>query len=96
MGITAETEKKLFGELIENPEKGDLIVGGGGARKIRIALGNRGKSKGARVIYTFFKMHDKIFLLFAYRKSVQENLTAEQINKVSAAIETLEEALNNG
>jgi len=37
--------------LIEQPDKGDLIQGGGGIRKLRHALPGRGKSSGVRVIY---------------------------------------------
>lgn len=96
IGISADTEQKLLNELANNPEKGDLIIGSGGARKIRLALGNRGKSAGARVVYAFFKLHDKIFLIYAYKKATQENLTQTQINNLKIAIKTLEETLNNG
>ncbi len=41
----------LQNELISKPDKGDLIKGTGGSRKIRMAVGNKGKSGGARVIY---------------------------------------------
>lgn len=96
LGVSSDTEEKLFKELISNSEKGDLIVGSGGARKIRLALGNRGKSAGARVVYTFFKLHDIIFLIFAYKKAFQENLTQEQTNRIKEAIRAIEEALENG
>ena len=33
------------------PGLGTLIKGGGGIRKIRVAVGSRGKRGGARVIY---------------------------------------------
>ncbi len=36
--------------LAENPERGDLVQGGGGIRKLRFALTGRGKSGGVRVI----------------------------------------------
>jgi hypothetical protein len=34
-----------------NPRLGALIKGGGGIRKVRVAIGSRGKRSGARVIY---------------------------------------------
>jgi len=37
--------------IAANPELGALIKGGGGIRKVRVAVGSRGKSGGARVIY---------------------------------------------
>ena len=90
IGISAGSERKLFEELCDNPEKGDLIVGSGGARKIRLALGNRGKSKGARVIYHYFRIKERIYLLGAYPKSEQANLTKAQVNELKRLKEILE------
>ncbi len=80
-------------ELFENPEKGDLIVGGGGIRKIRLALGNRGKSKGARVIYTFFEVKGRIYLLWAYKKGEKENLTQKEVNNLKLFTEIIREEM---
>ena len=55
-------------------DKGDLIQGTGGLRKIRMALGNQGKSGGARVIY-FLATAERVYLILAYPKSVKDNLT---------------------
>nr|WP_051078071.1 type II toxin-antitoxin system RelE/ParE family toxin [Marinobacter gelidimuriae] len=56
------------------PDKGDLIQGTGGLRKVRVALGNQGKRGGARVIY-FLATAEIIYLILAYPKSVKDNLT---------------------
>ena len=37
--------------IAANPELGVLIKGGGGMRKVRVAVGSRGRSGEARVIY---------------------------------------------
>ena len=37
--------------LLKNPAAGDLIPGGRGLRKLRVALPGRGKRDGARIIY---------------------------------------------
>ena len=42
---------ELKEELTRNPEKGSLLRGTGGFRKVRMRLPGRGKSSGARVIY---------------------------------------------
>ena len=39
---------ELENELMQNPDKGDLIQGTGGFSKIRMKLPGRGKSAGAR------------------------------------------------
>ena len=63
--------------LIADPESGDLIRGSQGLRKIRWRLTGTGKSGGIRVIY-YLVSGEEIFLLFAYPKSKQENITDEQ------------------
>ena len=70
---------ELENELLQNPDKGDLIQGTGGFRKIRMKLRGRGKSAGARVVY--FHLKDRsvhLFCFFLYTKSGQNDLTAEQ------------------
>lgn len=95
LSIGAQDEQRLFGELAETPEKGALIVGGGGIRKIRLALGNRGKSAGARVIYCAFVSAEIIFLLAAYAKGEKENLTRREINDFREITDQIRKALEN-
>jgi hypothetical protein len=76
---TDDELKDLQRTLIAQPGKGDLIQGTGGLRKIRMALGNQGKSGGARVIY-FLASAEIIYLVLAYPKSTKDSLTpAEKI-----------------
>lgn len=60
--------------LIAQPDKGDLIQGTGGLRKIRMALKDKGKRGGARVIY-FMATMERVYLILAYPKNAQDNLT---------------------
>jgi hypothetical protein len=69
-----------------NPGIGDLIRGGGGIRKVRIAIGVRGKSGGARVIYHWAVRKDTILLLYAYPKNVAADLTPRQISQLARII----------
>jgi hypothetical protein len=71
---TDDELKDLQIELIAQPEKGDLIQGTGGLRKIRMATGNQGKSGGIRIIY-FLATVEIIYLILAYPKNVKDNLT---------------------
>lgn len=66
--------------LMENPERGDLIQGGGGGiRKLRHAAARgRGKSGGIRVIYYWIKDDHQILMLVAYPKSKKDNLTDQE------------------
>ena len=89
MGLNNDHLKALEHILLENPQIGEVIQGTGGARKMRIQLDGRGKSGGGRVIYLDVFEKEKLYLLFAYPKNVQENLTEEQ----KTAIRTLIEAI---
>ncbi|HEY5744072.1 MAG TPA: type II toxin-antitoxin system RelE/ParE family toxin [Terrimicrobiaceae bacterium] len=78
-GLNAqEAVWELENELLQNPEKGDLIQGTGGFRKIRMKLAGRGKSAGARVVYFHLKDPGVVFLFLLYTKSGQSDLTAQQ------------------
>ena len=64
--------------LLERPEAGDRIIGTKGLRKLRWALSGRGKRGGARVIYYWRNAEDRIYLLYAYAKNAQSDLTEAQ------------------
>jgi hypothetical protein len=67
--------RQFQNELMENPEKGDVIQGTGGFRKARMRLAGDGKSGGARVIYLYLPDREVIFIGALYKKSKQETLT---------------------
>ena len=90
MGLSDDDLLILEEILLEDPQKGDVIEGTGGARKLRISLNdNRGKSAGGRVIYLDVFEKERLYLLFAYPKNVQENLTAEQKNAIKKLIDEI-------
>ena len=64
--------------LILRPEAGDLIPGTKGLRKIRWGAEGRGKRGGLRVIYYYKNDRGQIYFLYAYPKSKQADLSAEQ------------------
>ena len=78
MGLQDNDLVKLEKLLLANPQAGDVIEGLGGARKIRIQLEGRGKRGGGRVIYLDVFEKESLYLLFAYPKNVQEDLTPDQ------------------
>lgn len=90
MGLNDSDLVSLEQYLLENPQRGDVIEGTGGARKLRIQLNdNRGKSGGGRVIYLDVFEKERLYLLFAYPKNVQENLTADQKKSIAKMIELI-------
>lgn len=56
--ISDETFRALQNELLNNPEKGDIVKGLNGVRKIRIAdiHRNKGKRGGIRAMYFIIQL----------------------------------------
>ena len=89
MGLNDADLVLLEKVLLENPQKGDVIEGTGGARKLRIQIGNHGKSGGGRVIYLDVFEREHLYLLFAYPKNVQSNLTEDQKKAIRNLVEQI-------
>lgn len=83
--------EKLFSEakmreivlmVAADPQCGDLMVGTGGFRKVRVAREGMGKSGGARVVYIYRNDKFPLFLITVFPKNKKENLTKEERNKL--------------
>jgi|TARA_R100000789_G_C3008955_1_gene150800 hypothetical protein len=85
---TDDELRELQRLLIAAPERGALIQGTGGLRKVRMPLQNRGKSGGARVIY-FLATREVIYLILAYPKSEKDSLTSAEKTKLKILAQQL-------
>jgi len=72
--------------LLLRPEQGPLIKGSGGLRKVRWAPKGVGKRGGVRVIYYWRPDEQVFYMLFAYAKTVQEDLTADQLRVLARVV----------
>lgn len=72
--------------LMLRPEQGPIIKGGGGLRKVRWAPHGTGKRGGVRLIYFWHPAEEVIYMLFAYGKSAQEDLTPEQLRVMARVV----------
>ena len=84
--LSDDEYKEMQKALLLEPEKGDLIQGSGGFRKIRWKQGGKGKRGGVRVIYYWEQSTQKLYLIFIYKKSVQEDLTQDQIKLLKSLV----------
>lgn len=75
--------------IIANPEAGAVIKGLKGVRKIRFAFGGKGKSGGGRAIYLVVRVRDAAYLLLAYAKNTQADLSNAQRKAILDLLETL-------
>ena len=78
LGASAADITKLEAELSENLLAGDVIPGLEGARKVRFAMAGRGKRGGGRAIYIVIWSADTAYLLLAYSKKAQADITEKQ------------------
>lgn len=71
--------RKLQNFLLVTPDAGDVMPGSFGLRKLRWAAKGRGKRGGTRVIYYRYVPEDRMYLIYAYLKTKQDDLTREQL-----------------
>ena len=96
LGLDDADLLRLEIELLNNPKVGAVLQGTGGVRKVRFAFEDRGKNGSIRVIYIDFEIYEKIFLLTAYAKADQANLTKQERNDLRGLVELLELDLEKG
>lgn len=76
-----------------HPMAGDEIPGTGGLRKLRWSRAGMGKRGGARVIYYFYDETAPVYLLYAYTKASQEDLTTDERKAVVTFVQLLKEEI---
>ncbi len=86
-----DTSQKGFIDFIAaNPLAGDIIVGTGGARKVRWSSNShQGKRGGARAIYYYHNPCIPIFLFTAYGKNAKANLSKVELNALRKIIKQI-------
>lgn len=90
--LLSETELSALIELLSNnPEKGSVIAGTGGLRKLRWALAGRSKRGGGRVIYYYHRPEWQVLLLTAYAKNEKEDLPEREKKLLAALIKEIVE-----
>ena len=83
--LLSDDERHALIEMIaSDPECGALIQGTGGVRKVRFAVGGKGKRGGVRVVYFFHNNTMPVYLFAIFAKSQRENLTRNEQNILAA------------
>ena len=90
--LTTDGLSALVDYVAANPNAGELMVGTGGARKLRWAIKGRGKSGGIRVITFTGGAGVPVFLLTAFGKGEKVNLTKVERNELRKVLRGLVEA----
>jgi mRNA-degrading endonuclease RelE of RelBE toxin-antitoxin system len=78
---------KLQLALTKSPERGPVIPGSGGVRKLRWAASGQGKRGGFRVIYYLRLRAGVIWMLTMYPKSMSDSIPAHVLRQIRKEIE---------
>lgn len=89
LSVTDAELHALEAAIAADPDAGDVIQGLKGARKIRFAMAGKGKSGGGRAIYVVVRVRDAAYLILAYAKSAQAEMSNDQRKAIKAFIEGL-------
>ena len=73
--------------LIQIPDIGDVIPGGGGIRKFRHSVKSKGKRGGARVIYYYAVSLEQIFMLEIYTKNEMSDITLPRLRELKKLVD---------
>lgn len=64
--------------IAANPQAGEIIPGGGGARKVRVPGRGKGKSGGYRILTYYMTEDEPVFLLSVINKEKAPNFSDAQ------------------
>ncbi len=81
-----EAYRVLQYTLIFRPQEGVVIPKSGGLRKMRWSLPGKGKRGGCRIIYFWNETSETFYMLYAYRKSEEEDMTPRQLRVLSQLV----------
>lgn len=91
IGLGEEELQNLQIMLLKDPESGPVMEGTGGIRKVRFPMKNRGKSGSIRVCYTDFAEYEVTYLITAFEKKEQENLSDDEKKVLRKLVKALKE-----
>ena len=84
--LTSELVVNIQSDLVQNPQRGDIVKGTHGVRKARVAdpSSPRGKSGSYRYLYLYLEHAGRIHLLYLFSKGEQPDLSPEQKRIIGA------------
>lgn len=85
--LTDDEYALLQAALADAPDRGAVVPGSGGVRKLRWSQPGRGKRGGIRVIYYAKTRDGVIWMLTIYAKNEEENIPAHVLRKIKEEID---------
>ena len=89
VGMTDEERETAVLTVSAAPDAGDVMVGTGGCRKLRLAGRGKGKSGGYRLITFYHTASGRVFLLTVLSKGERANLSKAERNGLEDIVKEL-------
>lgn len=93
--LSLKEREKLEDEIAFDPLAWPVMRGCGGVRKARFARENMGKRGGGRACYLYLQTYETIYMLKAYAKNEQENLSEKEKKQIKKVIEQIIEIMGD-
>ena len=84
--MTREEQDRVVEMIARDPTCGVVMKEMGGIRKVRVAIGGRGKSGGVRVVFYYHSDIMPVFLLALFAKNEKDNLSKSERNILAALV----------
>jgi hypothetical protein len=84
--LPAEVLNNIQSDLVQDPQRGNIVKGTHGVRKARVADpgSSRGKSGSYRYLYLYLEQAGRIHLLYLFSKGDQADLSPDQTRIIGA------------
>jgi hypothetical protein len=92
VGLSAEEMVAIIEIISSDPKAGDVMVGTGGARKLRFGVGGTGKRGGIRTVHYFGGDDVPVFMLAVIKKSDRDNLSKAECNALRKELQGIADA----
>jgi hypothetical protein len=98
LGLDDEALQALQNILLVNPQRGRVMAGTNGMRKIRFVPESegRGKSGAYRVCYASFSAFGRCYLVTAIAKNEDSNISKSERNEIAEWLRRIEHQLRQG
>jgi hypothetical protein len=93
--LTEFERASMENAIASAPAAHPVVPGTGGVRKARWGRQGKGKRGGVRVIYYYWVSATAVYLLWAYSKKEQSDITAAECTAARKFVETLKNAENS-
>ena len=91
-GLSGDAMAAIIQIIASDPKAGDVMVGTGGARKLRFAASGKGKRGGVRTVHYLGGDDVPVFMLAVIKKGDRDNLSKAECNALRKELQGISDA----